>query len=60
MYSFPWVLTPEIAENFGQRKQWVTTGVCPFGAQVRMRVGIRLKPLSSTNISVAFSRRAFF
>jgi hypothetical protein len=38
----------------------VITGVSPIGAQVRTRVGIRLKPDSSAKTSVAFVRRAFF
>ena len=54
------MLTPEMAENLGQRKQCLRTGVRPTGAQVRTRVGMRLKPLSSAKMSVAFSRQAFF
>ena len=49
-----------IAEMRSWRSQAFCIGVSPDGAQVRLRTGWSMKPLSSTKTMLRPSRRAFF
>jgi hypothetical protein len=53
-------VTPAIADKVFQLKWYCSTGVFPFGAQVRQRCGRSLSPLSSMKTMVRPSVSAFF
>ena len=53
------VMPPMMDRLFHPKLSW-SKGVCPRGAQVLTRVGLVLRPLSSTKTTMRRWRRAFF